>query len=170
MGGVDLGRIGECFEEHAFALLLYARHFVGDELAKDAVQDVFVQLIRLQHPPREIKAWLFAATRNRCISLLRSRQRRRRRETTVVHERATWFKSQTEDLLDAQTITQKLQALDKAQREVIVMRIWGELTLQQIADIVGCSIKTVFHRYESGLQNIRKKLEQSCITKRQPKD
>ena len=47
------------------------------------------------------------------------------------------------------------------QREVIVLRIWGGMTLQEVADVVDRPVSTVFSRYRAGLAAIRKEMENS---------
>ncbi|MBR5605737.1 MAG: RNA polymerase subunit sigma-24, partial [Verrucomicrobia bacterium] len=49
--------------------------------------------------------------------------------------------------------------LSKEQTEVITLKIWGELTFQQIADICQCSINTIAARYRLGLIKLQKKLK-----------
>ena len=164
MSSIDPQSLGRWFEQHADRLVLYARQWLDHQSAQDAVQDAFVQLIGQENEPANVKAWLFKTVRNRAISGLRSRARRRKREQKVGRDRS-WFAHRTEDLLDARAIARLLESLAPDLREIIVLRIWGQLTLQQIGEIVGLSIATVFRRYEQGLQTIRHELEQSCTNK-----
>ncbi|MGV3533859.1 MAG: sigma factor-like helix-turn-helix DNA-binding protein, partial [Chthoniobacteraceae bacterium] len=52
--------------------------------------------------------------------------------------------------------------LPDEQREVVVLRIWGELTFAQVAETVGVSINTVAARYRYGLEALRKHLHPTC--------
>lgn len=158
MPPLDPQTLGAWFEEHAPRLVLYARQWSGREAAQDAVQDAFVQLMKQKGEPPNVRAWLFKTVRNRTISQLRSRSRRKKREQAAGQSRP-WFESRSEDLLDAKAIGEMLQDLEPQQREIIVLRIWGQMTLQQIAEIVDLSAPTVFRRYEQGLKTIRQALE-----------
>ena len=164
MAQIDRQTLGTWFEQYAPRLVLYARQWLDYQAAQDAVQDAFVQLIGQNHEPANVKAWLFKTVRYRSISRLRSRARRRKREQ-VVSGNKSWFEYRSDQLLDINAVTVMLEALDPNLREIIVLRIWGQLTLQQVGDIVGLSVATIFRRYEQGLQTIRNILEQSCKSK-----
>ena len=44
-------------------------------------------------------------------------------------------------------------------REVIVARLWGGLTFEEIGQVVGCSLPTAHRRYQTGLAQLRERLE-----------
>jgi RNA polymerase sigma-70 factor (ECF subfamily) len=50
-------------------------------------------------------------------------------------------------------------------REVVVLRIWGDLTFAEIAEIMQLGVSTVHDRYQSALGQLRSALEQPCPTK-----
>jgi RNA polymerase sigma-70 factor (ECF subfamily) len=52
-----------------------------------------------------------------------------------------------------------LDALPPDQREVVVARIWGGLTFDEIAALVGEPRTTVYRRYGEALEVLREKLE-----------
>jgi RNA polymerase sigma factor (sigma-70 family) len=153
---IDSKFIADCFRTHAAAMRLYARQLVSAAEAEDVVNDVFVRLIALAQPPRDAKAWLFRSVRNAAISHSRSIFRRRRRESGIAEP---WFDARTDDLIDARMAEAALCALRRVEREVIVLRIWSEMTFQEIADLIGASVTTVFDRYKSGLSTLRLRLE-----------
>jgi RNA polymerase sigma-70 factor (ECF subfamily) len=160
MPQIDPKKLGTWFEEHTPRLVLYARQWLGHEAAADAVQDAFIQLMKQKQEPPNVRAWLFKTVRNRTISQMRSQARRKKRERTAGQSRSC-FESRTDDLLDAKAISEMLQDLEPESREIIVLRIWGQMTLQQIGQIVDLSPTTVFRRYEQGLKTIRQALETS---------
>ncbi len=104
--------------------------------AEDAVQDAFLSLAQQQAVPDQVAAWLHRVVRNAAISAARSRHRRLRREARASSGEA-WFAS-VDDQLDARSATRLLAELDC--REVIVARLWGGLTFDQIARLQGCSL------------------------------
>ena len=57
-----------------------------------------------------------------------------------------------------------LEQLPPEQREVIVARLWGGLSFEQIAAVAGCSASTAFRRYEAGIEALRRLLGVSCPT------
>lgn len=56
-----------------------------------------------------------------------------------------------------------LRALPKEQAEVLVMRIWGELTFPQIAAALDAPINTVASRYRCALTRLREELAEEPI-------
>jgi RNA polymerase sigma-70 factor (ECF subfamily) len=57
-----------------------------------------------------------------------------------------------------------LQRLPDEQREVIVARLWGGLSFEQIAEAAGCSASTAFRRYSAGIDALRRELDEPCPT------
>lgn len=155
----DPAQIGQWFEAYGPRLVLYARQWVGSA-ADDVVQDAFVSLIGLKAPPDHEQAWLFRAVRNAAFSRLRTRKRRKQREAAVAVKVKDMFIVKPNDLLDAEEVSELVIGLPDDQREVVVLRIWGQLTLEATAEVVGTSVATVFRRYQAGLESIRKSLEQ----------
>ena len=76
-----------------------------------------------------------------------------------------WFEPKAADLIDAQMVTEQLQQISSQQREVIVLRIWGGLTFDEIASVTESSKATVFRRHRDGLQAIKEAMEKSCTKK-----
>lgn len=150
--------LGRLYRGHAAALRLFARQWPGE--ADDAVHDAFVQLARQHIAPAEPLPWLYAVVRNAVRAASRTAERRRKREDAVRTSDA-WFAS-TDDRLDGQEATRHLAALTLEQREVIVARLWGGLTFDEVATLVGCSLPTAHRRYHAGLTELRARLEGRC--------
>jgi RNA polymerase sigma-70 factor, ECF subfamily len=51
-----------------------------------------------------------------------------------------------------------LRTLPQEQSEVVVLKIWEELTFQEIADLLGVSLSTVASRYRYALEKLSSKL------------
>jgi RNA polymerase sigma-70 factor (ECF subfamily) len=152
--------LGLLYRKHAPALRLYARQWAGH--SEDIVQDAFVRLAQQTPPPIRVLPWLYRVVRNQALSDHRQALRRRRREE-IRSASAAWF-SRAEDRLDAQEATRLLSELALEYREVIVARLWGELTFADIAELVGCSLPTAHRRYQTGLSQLRERLEGPCKT------
>jgi RNA polymerase sigma factor (sigma-70 family) len=140
---------------HAGALALFARTWCA--APDDAVQEAFCKLAAQRTPPADPAAWLFRATRNAAIDLARSERRRKLREEAAARP-DRWFAEAEIDGLDAVEAVAALEGLPPDQREVIVARLWGGLTLEQVADAAGCSVSTAFRRYEAGIAALRDRL------------
>lgn len=149
-----------CFAEAAPGLVLFARQFVRSIAdAEDIVQDAFVKFWRKQHPIGN-RALLFATVRSTALDLLRRDIRRARREADAF---ADAEQSTAPPEFDATTESQRTLAaaidrLAAEQREVLVMKIWNELTFAEIAAVLGISQNTAASRYRYALAALKKNL------------
>ncbi|MEX0938440.1 MAG: sigma-70 family RNA polymerase sigma factor [Pirellulales bacterium] len=150
----------ELVDRHAAALELYAAQWTS--APEDCVQDALVQLIRQRHQPDDCVAWLYRVVRNRAISLARANQRRRNREATVARETSCWFEASPGARLDAKEVTAALSKIDGRYREVIVARLWGGLTYEQIGRVVKISTASAYRRYVEGLAELRDQMGIPC--------
>ena len=78
MGRIGPEILGRLFDEHAAALVLFARPWC--DAPEDIVQDAFVALARQDPAPDRAVAWLYRVVRNGAIAASRRSRRRRRRE------------------------------------------------------------------------------------------
>jgi RNA polymerase sigma-70 factor (ECF subfamily) len=150
--------LGRLYRQHAPALRLYARQWPG--CADDVVQDAFVALARQDPPPDQMAAWLHRVVRNGAVATARSAVRRRRREGAASAPEA-WL-APSDDRLDAAAAARALADMPLDLREVIVARLWGGLTFDEVARLVGCSLPTAHRRYHAGLTELRTRLNVPC--------
>jgi len=161
----DLNRLAQMVVERAAGLALYARQWLDAESAQDVVQEALTALLMQRHPPDNPIAWMYRAVHNLAIDCARSASRRRRREQTAAMIHLKWFESTADSALDAQVAEAALRQLPVEYRRVVVMRIWGELGLAEIAEITQLSVSTVHERYVSALAQLRSALEKPCRNK-----
>jgi RNA polymerase sigma-70 factor (ECF subfamily) len=152
---------GDC----AAALVLYARQWLDWASAHDVVQEALVALVSQREAPRNPVAWMYRAVRNRAIDSVRADQRRRRRERSIASMRGAWFVRDDDALLDGRVAEESLKRLGVELREVVVLRIWGDLTFAEIAEVMQLGVSTVHDRYKSALGQLRSALEKPCPTK-----
>ena len=153
--------LGRLYREHAPALLLFVRQWpAGDE---DIVQEAFIKLAQQSPVPDRVLAWLYQVGRNAVIAAHRGQTRRRRREE-LAQAREAWFDA-TDDRIDGLHATLRLAELPLEQREVVVARIWGGLTFDEVAELVGCSLPTAHRRYQAGLAELRERMAGPCTAK-----
>ena len=156
--GPDL--LGRLADRHAAALELYARQLCDSP--QDVVQEALVQLAGLARGPDDALGWVYCVVRNRALSAARAARRRRRHEREAAGRRSAWFQPSAADAIDAQAAAAALESLPQEYREVVVARIWGGLTFQQIGRMVGSSDSTAHRRYEAALSLLRKKMRIPC--------
>lgn len=161
----DLDWLTHVVSERAAGLRLFARQWVDAATAEDVVQEALVSLLAERQAPRNPVAWMYRAVRNAAFDHHRASARRRRREQTVAESREHWFEPRTDALLDAQAAESALASLSGDDRELVVMRIWGDLGFAEIASVLEVSVSTVHDRYKKALRELRSALEKSCPTK-----
>ena len=162
MGNNDLQRLAEMVVERSAALTLYARQWLDAAWADDVVQEALVALLAERQPPLDPIAWMFRAVRNAAIDHARAASRRRQREQFVAQGRHEWFEPAAHSMIDAQLAEQKLRQVPLELRQVVIMKIWGELSFAQIGQIMQLSPSTVYERYASALQQMRSAMERPC--------
>ena len=150
--------LGRLYREHAPALFLFARQW-GDG-AEDVVHAAFLKLALQPALPEQVLPWLYRVVRNEALAAQRTAARRRRREQRAGTPEA-WFRPD-DDRLDADEAARRLAELPLELREVIVARLWGGLTFDDVARLVGCSLPTAHRRYHAGLTELRTRLKAPC--------
>ena len=160
MAGVAPELLERLAKDHATALVLYARQWCGTP--EDVVQDAFLKLVVQKTTPDHPVPWLYRVVRNAALAASRAEQRRRRHETIAAAQTPAWFVDSDLAGMDAAAATAALRSLPPEQSEVLVARIWGGLTFQQIGAAVGCSAATAYRTHVAGLSALRAKLGVSC--------
>ena len=152
---------------HGPALILYARQWCA--APEDVVQEAFLKLARQSQMPRDVVAWLYRVVRNGAIDAGRTARRRQQHETASSRP-VGWFLEREVEGLDAATAVAALERLPMEQRAIIVARLWGGLSFEQIAEVAGCSASTAFRRYAGALDALRQELGLPCPTTPSPTD
>ncbi len=147
-------------DEHAGALVLYARQLCGDP--EDAVQQAFMKLVAERNTPQSVVAWLYKVVRNEALSASRTARRRKSREQAVGETRSGWFESTEQQLCDSQTAAEALASLPREQREIVTAHLWGGLTFREISEMLGLPSSVAHRRYHEALEELRKRIGVPC--------
>lgn len=158
----EADQIGQWHDQYGGLLLLYARQFLDPAAAEDVVQDVFLGLLQTRRQPDNVKAWLLRSVRNAALNQRRSERRRQRRQGELAKARPAWFVNPSENGPDAQAAQAAVHDLPDRQREIVVLRIWGQMTYQEIAELAGIAASTVFELYRQAIETMRQKMETPC--------
>ncbi len=140
------------YEQKAAGLVLYGRALgLSHGEAEDVLQETFIALLKLPRKPDEPGYYCLRAFRNRALNYRRSLWRRLTRELESVH----WFERREETSPAELEAMRCLAELPPEQREVIVLKIWHEMTFEAIARMSDISPNTVAGRYRYGLNKLR---------------
>ena len=151
------------FQLHGPKLLLCARQWTRSQAdAEDVVQEAFVRFWRHQRGlPGNPMALLVTSVRRAALDLGRRESRRAAREERAEASREEGeplFASSLEDDDRRAAIESALWRLPDQQREVLVLKIWGELTFEQIAAQLEIPPNTAASRHRYALAALRREL------------
>jgi RNA polymerase sigma-70 factor (ECF subfamily) len=164
MSGVDAVTLIWLLDEHSAGLVLHARQWC--DAPEDIVHDAFLLLMREPSAPDNPVGWLYRVVRNKALNAARSSRRRTRHETAAAFAGEPWLTPEEGDRLDAVEAARALEDLPEEQREVIIARLWGGLSFEEIAKINGTVASTAHRRYQQGIAVLRERLEGICPNKR----
>jgi len=132
--------------------------------AEDLVQEFFVKLARNGEAVKKAqceKAWLFAVARNLAVDW--HRRHTRRAEVPAEEDLALLEYGGSSDDPDAAFLARELSAalarLPEDQRTAAQLRLWENLSLQEIADIQQVPLQTAASRIRYALQSLRSFLQ-----------
>jgi RNA polymerase sigma-70 factor (ECF subfamily) len=157
LGGDKLSAedVRRLYDQHGPALLAYARGFVPDAAAaEDLVHQVFLRLLsaELTMPDAPV-AYVYRAVRNAALNARRNGLR-----LTELDPQSSVFRYRGGNQEAALALERALAELPEEQREVVVMRVWSGLTLEEIAVAAGAPLNTISSRYRYALEKLREKL------------
>ena len=157
--GVEV--IGALFDHTSQRLLRLAlaitRHQCDSE---DAVQAVMVRVATAPQPLQSAKRpwpYLLQMVRHEALGILRKSKRQIPLGTLgelVVRRRVDDLELQETN----RAVWSALRTLPAAQAEVVVLKLWEEMTFQQIAELLQSSPNTVASRYRYALAKLSNKL------------
>jgi RNA polymerase sigma-70 factor, ECF subfamily len=169
MGPIDSELLGRLLDEHGAALALYASQWTDSP--DDCVQEALVELARQRQAPAHVVAWLYRVVKNRALNASRGARRRRERESRATADRFAVAHQPTGfDQDDSLAAIEALQRLEAADRELVVMRIWGGLKYEEIAAAMAISVSSAHRQYERALTRLRQLLESPCSTNTSPQN
>jgi RNA polymerase sigma-70 factor, ECF subfamily len=130
-------------------LLYYAASLTGDQdSGLDVVQEVWIKVlrdIRKLKDPGSLRSWLYAITHGLAVDRIRRNASRERAEQVDLEDfQETEEPSFAEE--DAAAIHQALTLIGLRHREVLVLHFLEDLSIAEIAQVVGCSEGTVKSR------------------------
>lgn len=142
------------YERHAELVFRTAYRFTLDEEeARDITQSVFVTLTesaRSYEPKAKLTTWLYRVVVNRCLNH-RSAASSRLRATGDVQDRLDQVsapkEAQPDRLVDQSRQAQRLRAallrLPERQRIALALKLYEEMSYEEIAQALGCSKSSV---------------------------
>jgi len=147
------------YDRYGPALFRVAARLLGDASdAEDAVQNLFESLVRYRDRlsgVRDLPAYLFASLRRSAMGIARKRPVLVRAPGFLLNVPADDL---PQDSAAADEVRAAVRTLPPDQREVLWLKVDGELTFEQIGDVLGISPNTVASRYRYAIEKLRQRV------------
>lgn len=162
---MNLKKLEDLIEEHQHELIQHAYLLTGNMGdAEDIVQEAYIKFFRLQielRNPKNAKSYLFKMVHFACIDLIR---KNKNQQTIPIngHENLIDLENSSNKSLQTQEeeyirLNQLLNEIPFEQAEVIRLRIYGNLSFLEIAQIFELSVSTIKSRFKYGIDKLRQK-------------
>lgn len=151
--------------ENGPRLLLFARGWSQTrEDAEDLVQEAILRMWNHQadkgYQPPDLPL-VFSTIRFCGLNQHRSETRRRKREESIIYLndfQDVWLDPVAGEDEEALILRDAVQRLSTKLREVVIMKFWGGLTFQQIAETLAISPNTAASRYRYAMEQLAHEL------------
>lgn len=144
-------------------LFYYLMRFVpNEEQALDLLQDTWVQVfhgLKKLRNPEAFRVWLYQVAHDRMVTLVRRQVREEELQENLTEEYPVDALVESQFLDRAEWVHRALDALPPLQREVLTLRFLQDLSLEEIAAALRCSVGTVKSRLHYAKAAMREKLE-----------
>ena len=173
----DQHAISILIERHSKRVLDYIRMMVkNDELADDIYQETFIKVVRFIDDGRytdngKFLSWVLRIAHNQVIDYFRQTKQ----QNNLTEADAGYDILNAKKLADAsiedRMVSEQTEAdlrklvdnLPAEQKEVVLMRYFGEMSFKEIAEQTNVSINTALGRMRYALINLRKMIKQNQL-------
>ncbi|MEM7307422.1 MAG: RNA polymerase sigma factor [Planctomycetota bacterium] len=164
----DPSALGRFFDVWFSRIYSFVRRMVADDhLAEDLTQDVFVHIYRAiesYDPARDIRPWVFTIATNKVRDYWRSRRHRDSlQETSADQEGAADFMPSKAEQPDTplhreerdEDVRKAIDELPEGMRLALVLRVYEELSFEEIGRILDRNEVAARKRYSRALEALR---------------
>lgn len=153
----DMAALEELYRGMSKPVYFYALRLVGNpDTAEDIMQDTFVSVMRnsSSYNTRERgTSWIFTIAKNKIIDL----QRKDKGEVSVDEIGDIPIKSDFADESDNRlTALKLLDSLNEKERDIVMLRLFGDMTLTQVSKELGIPKGTIFWTYNNAIKKLGK--------------
>ena len=139
----------------------------AEEATQDALTYALLNIHNFDPKRSQFTTWLHTITVSRCRDI----QRKRRLPTISISDWLKGYRNRNAEALSVEqeaiqmekqvTVWSAVQALNPPLREAITLRYWGGHTYQEIAEIIGCPLRTAQSRVRLAYQRLEKILNET---------
>lgn len=122
--------------------------------AEDVLQNTFIEIVKYAHTYSKgsnVKAWILAMSRHLAIDIVRKRKTvlsidDKIDESLIICENTDFSNLEVFDML---------KTLDDEQRQIILLRLYSELSYKAISKIMEISVASAQKKYQRALKKLR---------------
>lgn len=171
-----IAEIVKRYQNKVFTTIFY---LVKDKyIAEDLFQDTFIKVMNHIRGNKYVEqgklgSWIVRIAHNLCIDYFRKAKQQAKivdSNGEDIFSYMLFSEENAEKKMIKQENSNKVQMLieqlPESQKEVLLLRIYGELSFKEIAQITGVSINTALGRMRYALNNIKKQIEEKKMALR----
>lgn len=161
-GGETVDRLQQLYSEHQQRLFkyFYART-TNKQSAEDLTHDVFYEASKTIHLYRgdaSLLSWLYGIANNLLKKYYRSKKyeqslQQKLEEPTI--QPVSELERLVEQKMQVQVIHERIMQLEETAKQIVLLRLYSELSFKEIGEIVGCTenyARVQFHRLKQQLK------------------
>ncbi len=157
-----LSQLAELFQTRQNQLYIAAIAITKDRAsAEDAVLSAILAVSELKQAPRDLAAYLFQVVRNKALHS--NKHAARFTDESAMGNFIDLSEQNGEQKVFSQQVLQQLSKLDGNQQQVLIMKLFGDLTFDEIASVTGEKPNTVASWYRRGLQKLKEIIHEPAI-------
>jgi RNA polymerase sigma-70 factor (ECF subfamily) len=153
--------LADLYDAHASALYAFVLNLTRSPAAsEDILHDLFLKVARDERRFRTLaqpKSYLFAMAHRAVIDAVRRTETRQRRHETA-DEPAALFQPDPDHAFFQAEVAGAMAELPVEQRAVVHLKLWENLTFEQIAEALDISANTAASRYRYAIDKMRERL------------
>ena len=136
-------------------------------MAEDAVHEAFVRLCQKSELPEgSLTSYVFAAVRNAAIDCRRRQQHQRSITESVFASASSDSHSSNSSTTanqddETESLKRAIDQLDELSRQIVIMKIFSELTFEEIAGVLEIPSATAATRYRRAIMKLEEELRRS---------
>jgi RNA polymerase sigma-70 factor (ECF subfamily) len=171
----------QIYEEYQARILLYMSRMVGESIAEDLTQDVFVKVglaLKDFRQDSQLHTWIYRIATNTAIDWLRRASTRKETKKDFHTENPDERDEKEPECIPVQIIEGEqrvikkemngcirsvIDTLSESYRSVIILSELEEIQDSEIAEILGISLQAAKIRLHRARARLRQELEKACV-------
>lgn len=151
----DEGAIKKLYIELKRPIFILALSIVNDyQTAEDILQETFIRIMNNTEGYKggsNAKAWIMTITRNISLNYLKRAKREEIKEDIMIANDNNF----TDEVEDSIEFFRLIEDLNQEEKEILALRLLGELSHMQISKILNISLINVRAKYSRGIKKLR---------------